>query len=620
MAGTASGQRQPPGTVAAAFGVKRITVPWDRVGGIALTSTLAGLVGVAAGQTVWGVWAFLGGLASFYATGQPYPRRARVLAVVALGLAAAMAAGSLSVNWPLALVVLAGVSTVATFVCGKWRIPLPAGFMFVLVACIAAAKPEPAKTPLEVVVALAGGGIAWIVGMGGWLARPHAPEAETLRKAYRAIADYLGRMGGDGALAAQNEAARAVAEAVAACEAGSRRDLSLAQCLRSRARRAEDVLLAAVALSTEIPQPPAPQWRSFVERLGTLSPPPPAPPAPGSGPLAAAFRRAAERAARSGSERTATAVGRAEAAATPRLSPSPLIPYTSLRIGIAVAVAVLVAHALGVAHPVWLPLTAAAVLQGETVRVFTRRAVQRVIGTVLGLLLAAGLILGLHAGPLASFALVVVLQALMVIFIAGSYGIAVGFMTAFALLILHLTSHAPEAAVLVARLRDTLLGAVVATAAAYLLWPRVSSRRLRPAVAQVCGRAQALLRLLTQGGRDRQRTAPARAHLQSALLHADAVARDAWDEVPPSRTARLLAPSLAAAQRLGYLLMAADVTGQGLRASDTSVAEADEVLRYWTAPTAGGGAAGQPGLEGVWQPVARELRALAQLPEARQRG
>ncbi len=219
---------------------------------------------------------------------------------------------------------------------------------------------------------------------------------------------------------------------------------------------------------------------------------------------------------------------------------------------------VVVAHLLGIQHPFWVPLTAAAVLQGETVRGFTQRAVQRVAGTAAGLALAWLLLSGLHPSPTAILLLVLVLQAAMLASLARNYAAAVALITAFALLILQLGNPGP--APIGARRTDTLVGVGSALAAAHLLWPRTASRRLPGALRALLDAAAADLRALAPaatGPELRERETA----LQSALWRVKDVATDAGAEVPASRTAANLRPRIAAAERLGYLLLAAPHAG-----------------------------------------------------------
>src|SRR4051794_23854446 len=79
-------------------------------------------------------FAALGGYTVLYAAKEPYARRAIILALVGLGLAAALGCGSLAAGSVILYVpVITLVATVATFLCGALQVGRPGGYMFTLV-------------------------------------------------------------------------------------------------------------------------------------------------------------------------------------------------------------------------------------------------------------------------------------------------------------------------------------------------------------------------------------------------------------------------------------------------------------------------------------------------------
>ena len=90
------------------------------------------------------------------------------------------------------------------------------------------------------------------------------------------------------------------------------------------------------------------------------------------------------------------------------------------------------------------------------------RGIQRLIGTLLGVLVAAG-ILAIDLPSLAVIALVVVLQAAAELFVGRNYGIAMIFITPLALLMVHLAAPAPVDMLLQDRAIETVIGVAVGT-------------------------------------------------------------------------------------------------------------------------------------------------------------
>lgn len=627
----ARGPEQHPGTAAGAgigassLDLSRTPVPWRKVWGTAITTAACLLVGLWGGHVQWGAWAFLGGFTSFYVSGQPYRSRAGILFVVMLGLAAAMAVGSLSATWWVMAVAFGLLALASTFLAGAGRLPLPGAFLFILVACVGAAAPAAGQAAERVAFTLVGGAIGWLVGMAGWALHPTRPEAERVEAAYAALGAFVAAIATDDAVASEHRAATAIRATASARRldgaAAARRTAALAA-------RAESIFWAAVALSGERAEPLPVPWRSCLQRLGREHVWPDSdqaapPPTVGPGSLERRFVHAVSESVRAIAGPQPAPRVDAGADDRPGLHPSgrampPFLPHAALRTAITAAAAVVLAHLVGLKHPYWLPLTAAAVLQGHTVEMLTRRAVQRVLGTVGGLALAAGLVAGLHPTPLAAFAMVLALQAAMRILMAKNYGLTVMPMTAFALLIIYASSPTGVSSLVLARLGDTVVGVVLALAATYLLWPRASSGRLPGALAAAIREEAQLFRALAAD--DRATAGAAARRVETDLDRLVRTAEDALSEVPASPRARRLWPAAASATRLGYLLLAAGEGALELAADEATTAQVDAVFGDLATAAARGGHGPRHGPDGGRRDprplpdlggTGRELRTLA---------
>jgi hypothetical protein len=129
-------------------------------------------------------------------------------------------------------------------------------------------------------------------------------------------------------------------------------------------------------------------------------------------------------------------------------------------------------------HWYWAMVGAVAALGGAHVRARIIRGAQRLTGTLLGIVVAAGL-LALHLPPLATILAAVVLQAGAEMFVGRNYGIAMVFITPLALLMVELAAPNDPALLLRDRMIDTLIGVSIGTAVAVA---SAALRRGRPAV------------------------------------------------------------------------------------------------------------------------------------------
>lgn len=128
------------------------------------------------------------------------------------------------------------------------------------------------------------------------------------------------------------------------------------------------------------------------------------------------------------------------------------------RVALASAVAAGVAYAIGLSHPMWAAMGAIATLQGINFHLTVHRGVQRLIGNVVGGVLAAGL-LAVPLGYWGAVVLVVIFQVAAELLVAVNYGLCSMAVTPMALLLTAMgTGLTPDVAL--DRMADTALGVV----------------------------------------------------------------------------------------------------------------------------------------------------------------
>ncbi|WP_445995843.1 FUSC family protein [Okibacterium fritillariae] len=144
------------------------------------------------------------------------------------------------------------------------------------------------------------------------------------------------------------------------------------------------------------------------------------------------------------------------------------------RFGVAAALAGGLSTALGIGHPYWAMIAAVVPLVAVRLSHSALRATHRIVGTFLGLILAA-ILLSAQPSGLAAIALVVALQIAAELFVTRNYGFALLFVTPLALVMIDLAHPTDTATLIVDRLVETALGTVVAllvAAATWAIWGR----------------------------------------------------------------------------------------------------------------------------------------------------
>jgi uncharacterized membrane protein YccC len=204
------------------------------------------------------------------------------------------------------------------------------------------------------------------------------------------------------------------------------------------------------------------------------------------------------------------------------LSRDSVVLRFALRVGIITAAAVALTAALDLKRGYWITITAVMILQPYT-GTTSVRAVQRVLGTVVGGVLTAGLAALFH-DPLAIFALVFVFALLSVALLPLNYGAFSVFLTpTFVLLAEASTGDWHLAGV---RILNTVLGGGLALLGSQLLWPSPESERLPTYLAQTITALRNYFALVVQRFDDRSEDASralreARRQVGLAILNAE---------------------------------------------------------------------------------------------------
>ncbi|WP_292054039.1 MULTISPECIES: FUSC family protein [unclassified Brevundimonas] len=132
-----------------------------------------------------------------------------------------------------------------------------------------------------------------------------------------------------------------------------------------------------------------------------------------------------------------------------------------LRITIGAAVAGLIAYGMGQAHPGWAAMGATAALQGVHLHTTFHRALQRVLGTIVGSVVI-WMILSQEPSIWTGLVLLVALQLATEVVIGFNYALGQVFVTPMALLMTYLSNPGSSGAAMAPeRVLDTILGAVI---------------------------------------------------------------------------------------------------------------------------------------------------------------
>ncbi|WP_037603658.1 FUSC family protein [Streptacidiphilus rugosus] len=157
-----------------------------------------------------------------------------------------------------------------------------------------------------------------------------------------------------------------------------------------------------------------------------------------------------------------------------------LLPL-AVRVGLGCALAGLASLAAGVGHPYWAVVTAAAVHRSNT-SVSWQRALQRTVGSLLGLALFTATVPLTRSAELVALLVIAVCQVGAEATITRNYWAAQVFVTPMALMLVSLGSAEPVGRLVTDRWLDTLLGAGLGVLSALVVTNRRAGDRLARAL------------------------------------------------------------------------------------------------------------------------------------------
>ncbi|MGW0131367.1 FUSC family protein [Streptomyces sp. NPDC003299] len=504
------------------------------------------LILLALGRLDLAMYTMAGSLCALYAHNRPYAARARTLAWVVLGmtggLALSLVAASLTANAAVLVTVGALLAATQKAVCDATRVGPPGNVVLTFISSASLFVPQTlGQVPGHLALALAAGAWAWLIGMAPGLVRPHGPERRATAQALTAAAAHAAT--GD---------ARTRGAAAAAVQAAWQ-TLLTAGVRSDRTRRGLERLLVRAEVALAAPADSDPErLRTWARALRGNGPVPRVDDLPG--------------------EADELLGVQAEGNTRPGHHLAALAPI-ALRTFLGCALAGYASLALGVGRPYWALVTAASLYQANLTLTWSR-AVQRVVGNLVGVLVFVAVVPLAHLHQAALVLLCLAFNFGAEALIGRNYWLGTICVTPMALLITEFARFQDSAELITERTADTLVGALVGFVAAVAVTNRRSGDRLEQALTTAEQARERTARLLAEPHAGPAALAAARRALTAALVDlratAEAAAGEWWQRALPQDRVVL-------AEQAGHRTLAATVRRQGLLLDRDDSTRAEDV-------------------------------------------
>ncbi|AXE84072.1 FUSC family protein [Streptomyces sp. Go-475] len=502
---------------------------------------------LALGRLDLAMYAMAGSLCALYAHNRPYAARAGALMWVVLGmlggLAVALVTASLTGSAVALVTVGALLAAAQKALCDATRTGPPGNVVLTFVSSASLFAPQTLdQVPGHLALAAATGAWAWLVCMAPALLRPHGPERRATATALKAAAAYADTGGtGEGHAPAR-------ATGYAAVHAAWQSLLATGAPSRTRHALERLVVRAEVALAAP-EQADAGRLRGWARALRGTGPVPQACLPPAAADELLGVDTARPRWARLG----------------------PLTPLAA-RTALGCALAGYASLALGIGRPYWALVTAASLYQANITLTWSR-AVQRVVGNVVGVLVFAAVAPLAHLGQAALVLCCLAFSFGAELLISRNYWLGSVCVTPMALLITEFAGYRATGELMTERVADTVVGALVGFGAAVAITNRRAGDRVEHALT-AAGRARGhAARLLAEPDPDPAALESARRGLAAALADlrtaADAAAGEWWRRALPQERVVLTEQS-------GHRTLAATARRQGLLPDQDTATETED--------------------------------------------
>ncbi|WP_158595118.1 FUSC family protein [Oceanobacillus piezotolerans] len=560
-----------------AFSLNRKPIPWLKAFNAGLAASIPVIIGLLLGNFRFGLIAGLGGFTFLYVFNVPYAQRAKKICWVVLAMTLITFLGTVAAPYPLAVAVLMGlIGATAIFVFGALKIAGPSAIFFVLVFLMVSGMPiDPDEAFIRAGLVFLGGSLSWIIAMAGWFHDPHGPERSVVQRVYMELAAFVESVGTEDFNESRHRMMSALTEADETLAAGyiPWRETNIFKRLYVLNKHANSMFLYIIHHYADRNTTPLPE--ELVQSIKTIS--------------YSLDKKQLKNISKnilqpSEMEKdvqhlfemiyNADAVMNEPTAKIEEkiqinrpsvktilagaLDKNSIVFITSLRFGVVTTLAAIFAFEMELARSYWVPLSSVAVMSGATIVATYHRAIQRGIGTMIGIIIAS-IILSINPSGYTVAFFILMLTFITELFIVKNYGLAALFFTPSALLMAESTTQGAFSFSYFAsaRMLDVVIGIIIGLIGVWLIGRKSASSRLPHLVSKtIRSQGQFLVSLFSQQEKELDaEDSHELKKMRTNIINLKTLYSTAAGEIPiDEKAVEYYWPVLRSIEHLGYLL------------------------------------------------------------------
>lgn len=541
--------------------------------GAAICAALPILIGLLLNQSRYGILASVGGFTYLYMFNEPYVQRMKKMFLIAIGLTIAVALGIIVKPYPILVVfTVAIIGAGVNFIFGVLKIAGPGPMFFVMAfTMFTGIELSNEEMPLVILLVFLVTMFCWAFSMIGYFFNPHEIEVKKVRQLYLVLGEFVEDIGTNDITRSRNKAVSALRETEELLTNGYRpwknsflfnrlvllnehANVLFLEILKISVNTHEKVPVEIIKQIKKIPLTiQDTKSKNVFMRIDKIN---------NKSNLYEKLLEVLydiEAIINIEPEYIGSTINIFKASALRKLmgafNKDSIIFSYSIRYGFVLAISAIVAYKLNVVKPYWIILSCAAVMCGPTIASTLNRAVQRSVGTIIGIFLSI-LILSIHPKGILLVIFNMGLTLLVELTIAKNYALAAIFITPNAILIAENSSQIYNTMYFAGpRISNILIGSLIGVLGTYIISYKSASKRCNFLIAELLrSHARALVYLQYNDVKDGISIVKEKIDMDFSNLKTTYIS--ALGEFSKSRKKlEMLWPAIFALEHMNYLLL-----------------------------------------------------------------